>query len=269
MVHLAVYVRTFEAWQRVTFVPRRCTQLHAIACSRLMASRRSVLETGEQVQELSTDGSQLQQVQDSLYLDHKKQRVQAYDTFGTTACPLKSGRPQHCQSPTLYQQPASVGVQLADAVYACPPASYHTATCAQSSLPAVSDSSVMLQYLVAVDPASRELDADALHELLQPGGYVCSYVPDHTYRVVASPKAASQLSKQAGTFSLAFGTACLVLILWQTNNAMHRLHAHDDTRCRAVPPGGNAIAYSLQTLRILQESCTCMQSPSGAAAYMQ
>ena len=35
-----------------------------------------------------------------------------------------AGLSKHCQSPTLYQQPASSVVQLANAVYACPPASY-------------------------------------------------------------------------------------------------------------------------------------------------
>ena len=57
----------------------------------------------------------------------------------------------------------------------------------------------LLQYLVAVDPADRGLDADALHHLLLPyGGFVCSYVPDHTYRVAASAAAASKLQAHAG-----------------------------------------------------------------------
>ena len=56
---------------------------------------------------------------------------------------------------------------------------------------------VLRQFLVAVD--SPGLDAVTLGEVLSPlGGYVCSYIPDNTYRAVAPASAAAALRGHAG-----------------------------------------------------------------------
>ena len=78
-----------------------------------------------------------------------------------------------------------------------------------------------MQLLVAVERSG--LDASSLADVLRPlGGYVCSYIPDHTYRVVAPASAAADLRSHAGRLQTA---ACNAQTTLQPTTTTTELHA--------------------------------------------